>query len=499
MYSRSCITLVLIAFLLSVSLAANCFGPASKLAVTEFDAFPSPVSIGSTVYIRAVIEPTYAMGSAQVQLLAYYSDNFDTTGVTPLVDITGLDFCNLSTSISCPLPAGSHVLSWEYTVPNVLPGTYQIKYIILEDNPPDGNPYSCIQFTVDVAGLATSSFTSWYNATLLGTAIFTQPNYQLRQIGENLQVGPSGPLNGSISPVPAYGSIKFLSGSGDLVPNPYYDTSDFVWGLSGVMVKMNIGPSGQISHIYQGDCYLGYIDETDPTAVGNYYDYLTPLIEGTFTLNWTYMDSSTAEISGYAYFVPTATVPYGWGYPLLYGRLGEHEVYTSDVGFLQIQGSLQYCASGVCATPPAEGGIGGGGLSSQNLGLAIGLPIAAVFIIVLIAAALLYMKKKRETEQEDGVFAVNRKPEYGSALVVDGIIEETMGSKTMQAMLDMRDEDDDRSESDGHSDKGHSDRGRSGRSRSRSNRSISRSRSGSRHTRSESDPGESASRDSDAD
>eukprot|EP00026_Physarum_polycephalum_P006035 Phypoly_transcript_06075.p1 GENE.Phypoly_transcript_06075~~Phypoly_transcript_06075.p1 ORF type:complete len:266 (+),score=17.85 Phypoly_transcript_06075:1002-1799(+) len=265
------------------------------------------------------------------------------------------------------------------------------------------------------------------------------------------------------------------------------------------MVKQTIGALGQISHIYQGECYLGYINNINTSIAGNFYDYMTPLIDGTFTLNWTYTDSSTAEINGVAQFQPAATIPYGWGFPLLYGRLGEHQVVTSDVGFLMIKGNMPFCTSGVCAAPPAQGGSKHHGLSSQKLGLAIGLPIAGVFLIILIAAAIIYYRKRRESEKEDGVFAVSRKPEYGSALVVDGIIEETMGSKTMQAMLDMRDDDESEHDSDdGYGRSGQS--GRSGRSRSRSrSRSVSRSRSGSRDARSESDPGESASRDSDSD
>lgn len=71
----------------------------------------------------------------------------------------------------------------------------------------------------------------------------------------------------------------------------------------------------------------------------------------------------------------------------------------------------------------AGGDKSAGGLSRDELGLAIGLPIAVVFVVLLVAALLFWMKRRRETEQEDGVFAVARKPEYGSALVVDDIIE----------------------------------------------------------------------------
>jgi hypothetical protein len=336
MYSY-CITLLFVGLLASASLAANCYGPASKLAVTEFDAFPSPVPVGGTVYIRTNIQPKYDMGSANVQLSVYYSEKFDVSGLKPIVDITGLQLCNLSTSVTCPLVAGTHILQWEYRVPDILPGTYQIRYTILEDSPQDGNPYSCIQFPIIVDGPKTNSFKSWYQATLLGTALFSnQESYKDRQVGEYLQVGPLGPLNNSISPAPFYGSIKYLSGSGDLVPNSYYDTSNFVWGLWGTMSKQSVGPKGQISHIYEGECYMGYINQMSITKVGNYYDHTKPLLECEFMLNWTYIDSATAHISGYAQFTPKAVIPFGWGFPLTYGRIDTHQVVTSDVGFLMV-------------------------------------------------------------------------------------------------------------------------------------------------------------------
>jgi len=443
------------------------------------------VEVGGTVYIRTIIQPTYAMGSAKVRLSVYYSENTDVSSLTPLIDMPSLEFCNLSTSISCPLQAGTHILSWEYRVPDILPGTYQIIYVIMEDTPdPNGNAYSCIQFAITVDGAKSNSYTSWYQATLVGTALFSnQLDYTQRKLGEFLQVGPAGPLNGSISPVPYYGNIKNLAGSGELVPNAFYDTANFVWGLSGQMEYQSTGSNGNVLHMYKGDCYLGYINPNS-AAVGNYYDYMTPLISGTFVLNWSYTGSSTAEISGTAIFGPPSTIPYGWGFPLVFGRLGTHEVVTSNVGFLMIEGSLPYCDGLICQTPPAPGKSKG--LASDKLGLAIGLPIGIVFLVILAAAAFLYYRKRKETEQEDGIFAVSRKPEYGSALVVDGIIEETMGSKTMQAMLDMR-EDDGSDESDPESEaEGGSERGERSRSRSKNNRSRSPSRSG------ESDPGESA-------
>jgi len=378
----------------------------------------------------------------------------------------------------------------------------------LELNPSDGNAYSCIQFSITVDGTASTTFTSYYQATLLGSALFSEQDYTKRQNGEYLQVGPAGPLNNSGAPL-YYGSIKYLSGSGDLVPNPYYDTSNYVWGLSGAINKISIGPKGQITHTYNGEWYLGYMDENDITAIGNDYDYLNPLLTGQFALNWTYTSGSVAQVNGYVTFPDTAdtgVLPYGWGYPLLYQRIPTHQVVTSDVGFLMIKGSLPFCSTGICKSPPPpDAAKGGSGLASDKLGIAIGVPLAVVFVVILFVAAALYWRRRRETEKEDGIFAVARKPEYGSALVVDDIIEETRGSRTLQAMIDIKDEYDGPYSGDD-SDSG-SERGRSrSRTPNAASRSVSRSRSrsGSRSSRArsvngdESDPGASASRDSDS-
>lgn len=33
-------------------------------------------------------------------------------------------------------------------------------------------------------------------------------------------------------------SFRGLSGSGELVPNPYYDTTKFIWGLQGTLTSV---------------------------------------------------------------------------------------------------------------------------------------------------------------------------------------------------------------------------------------------------------------------
>lgn len=222
-------------------------------------------------------------------------------------------------------------------------------------------------------------------------------------------------------------------------------------------------------------------------------------------MTYVYTDSATAVISGYVVMDDQASIPHNWGYPLLYGRIPRHEIVTSNTGFLMIQGSDTYCAAESC-----QAAVGDkkpkGGLSGDKLGLAIGVPIAVIFVIVLITAALFWMKRRRETEQEDGVFAVARKPEYGSALVVDDIIEETRGSRTLQAMMDIQD---DYSGSEGDDDSASASsrsRSRTPLTRSRSvSRSMTRSRSNSRSSRNGvrsgdySDHGDSESRNSDSD
>jgi hypothetical protein len=458
--------------------------------------------VGDTIYIRAQVTPAQVIPAALVQINVYYSTDSNVDTLTPIISIPGLDFCTLSTKFSCPLQPITTIVAWEFEVPDVPAGTYQVVYNIIQMIGAINDSYlSCIQFPITVNGPSTtSSYTSWYQATLLGSAVFSNPDYTARTVGNLLQVGPAGPLNVS---GPPYGSIQDPIGSGDLVPSFFSGASGLVWGLNGLLIKKLIGATNaQQSHTYEGECYLGYI------SGGYNYDYINPLLSGTFTLTFTYTDSSTAVVSGSASFEPAATIPPGWGYPLLFGSL-DHQISTSDSGIFMISASKDFCSSlGFCVSVSAPASsASGSGLPSDKLGLAIGLPIAVVFVVVLVAAALLYAKHKRETEQEDGIFAVARKPEYGSALVVDDIIEETRGNKNLRNMLAPRaepysvngSEDDEEDPEGDESDDGSVSRSRS-RSRSespshRSESSKSRSRSRGASDDEESDPGESASRE----
>lgn len=337
----------------------------------------------------------------------------------------------------------------------------------------------------------------------MGSSIFTDNyNYSARTVGQAIQVGPTGPLNATRPP---YGTISSISGSGDLVPPMFLDTSGFVWGLSGILKRQSSGPLKQQSHYYEGDCYLGYVK-------GAYnFDYQNPLLHGSFSLTWTYIDGTTAQINGEARFDAGANpaIPPLWGYPFMFGQINQHIVVTSDVGFFMIKANKTYCTTGVCDNAVASSSGHSSGVNTE--GLIVGLVVAGVVVVVVVlgTAGFLWHKRRRETEQEDGIFAVARKPEYGSALVVDDIIEETKGNKNLRSMLNRnKHSDDEESNEEGEEDD--SDRSRS-RSRSRSEKASDRSpsRSGSsrsssinsdkrrssKHTADDdSDPGESASR-----
>jgi len=389
----------------------------------------------------------------------------------------------LANNIKCPLSASSRdILMWEFVVPRLPPGTYQIKYDILQTVGTDTFS-SCFQFSITIDNTFSGTYRSWYSATLIGKAFFTRSDYTTRTVGDALQVGPLGPLFASdLSDLP-YGSLSSLMGSGDLVPTGPFDTTGYVWGITGILEEKIIGAtSSQQSHIYYGEFYLGYMQGSST------YNYTNPLLFGTFNLNWTYTDSSTASVSGTAIFSANSTIPPGWGVPLLYGRIGTHKVVTNDKGFLMITGNTEFCPSGVCpsfdnvqsSTPT---------LTSDKLALVIALPVAFVFVVVLVGAGLIWFVNRRKTEQEDGVFAVARKPEYGAALVVDDIIEETRGNRALRNMLNHQysetEEDPSIDENDeGEYDYESDDTSRLSRSRSRSlsisRRSRSRSLSGSR-------------------
>jgi len=508
-------TITILVLTFSVGLAAICDGPGNtNIILNEFTAFPSTVEVGDTVFIRAKITPAHEILAAQVQIRVYLSTSTD----TPLIDIPGIDLCTLTSNVKCPITATSHIFMWEFVVPQISPGTYQIRYNIVQTVGANTTYSSCIQFSFTITNnIFIGAFSSWYSATLLGTAFFTRNNYTDRTVGDVLQVGPSGPLVNWDGSELAYGTISSITGSGDLVPSTSFDTTGYVWGITGTLQKKTFGlSSGQESHIYKGDFYLGYI------RGGSNYNYTNPLLYGSFTLNWTYADASNAVVSGSVMFSRNATIPPGWGVPLLFGRLETHSVITSKNGFLVIQGGSDYCPNGIC---PHDSVDGSPSLSSDKLALVIALPIAFVFIVVLIAAALIFYRNRRKTEQEDGIFAVARKPEYGAALVVDDIIQETKGNKNFRSMLNHQySEDEDDPSYDEEEDYESEDASRSrtlsrspSRSLSRSPRrspSFSRSRSNSRTlshssrgerrhssrprgTREDTDPGESASRASD--
>lgn len=49
------------------------------------------------------------------------------------------------------------VFEWDFPVPEGMhPGTYQVRYTIMEDSTPDLNAYSCIQFAITVSSVCTN-------------------------------------------------------------------------------------------------------------------------------------------------------------------------------------------------------------------------------------------------------------------------------------------------------------------------------------------------------
>lgn len=457
----------------------DCGSPFAYNTIQQFTVFPDPVEVGDTIYIRAVVQPDAQISGGTVQLRIFYSND---SSQTPIINIPGISLCTLSSQVTCPFDTTQHILSWQFVVPAIPPGEYTVRY----DIAPDIASTSCLNFTLQVLDPSydTTNYTSWYEASLVGQAAYEQQDIPSRTVGNYIQVGSDGYFPTAASSTFPYGTLSEVIGSGDLVPATGLDVTGFVWGLFGNMTSMRLPLSADsievYTHIYEGFCYVGYL----PYGYGGYEN---SLFSGSFWLNHTYVPSTQkSTLFGTMSLGPSATLPPGWPSPLLFGTISPHRIITDDNGFLKVMGNMDTCttAAGCAPVAPSTGIVEaseGAGFTDNELGLTIGLVLGFAFLVVLVVALMVYSKNRAESELEDGVFAVARKPEYGSALVVDDIIQETQGdNRDLRPMLNAPRYEDFGSDND--DDDEYDDRGptRSDRSRSASNGSLSRSRSGSR-------------------
>jgi hypothetical protein len=272
-------------------------------------------------------------------------------------------------------------------------------------------------------------------------------------------------------------------GSEDII-DPDFNPAGYVWGLQGNMTVMRILSTHQISsQTYEGTFYLGYVNSMDQRTLD------TDILEGEFILTWTFTYGSdgtvTSSLAGDIYFDRQAVLPTGWRAPISIGRLVRLSLYTNSQGNLIVNGTKKYCLttelcdfeqSGVA--PPSDG------LTDRDIGIMVALLVGIPLIAALIGATVLYLRHKRRIEQEEGIFSSARKPEYGNALVIDDIIQESRehGGSSLIPPLERRpgDSDSDYSDEDENDNTRTPLSPRSGRSSNRGSRISSSSRRRSR-------------------
>jgi hypothetical protein len=371
-------------------------------------------------------------------------------------------------------------------VPKIPTGTYGVQLVA---NLVGVAKQGCLKFDITVQDPANTSpvFTSWIEATLAGVAQFPvgniSSNYTSRRIGDQIQVGPIGPAPISLSKNNQWGSFIAVVGSEDII-DPDFNPAGYVWGLQGNMTVMRILSTHQISsQTYEGTFYLGYVNSMDQRTLD------TDIMEGEFILTWTFTYGSdgtvTSSLAGDIYFDRQAVLPTGWRAPISIGRLVRLSLYTNSQGNLIVNGTKKYCLttelcdfeqSGVA--PPSDG------LTDRDIGIMVALLVGIPLIAALIGATVLYLRHKRRIEQEEGIFSSARKPEYGNALVIDDIIQESRehGGSSLIPPLERRpgDSDSDYSDEDENDNTRTPLSPRSGRSSNRGSRISSSSRRRSR-------------------
>lgn len=487
-----------------------------RVVFDQIDVFPNPVKVHQTLHLRAVVTVPAQMNHSVAQITVGY--------VGQLFIVHNVDVCKMSSSIRCPIQKGENVFALDWTVPQIPAGEYTLRLMFANGTA------GCANITVKIEDPEETDnvFVSKFDAVLEAHAQYEVANVNERQHGHYIQVGPYGYLPAAISYAFPWGRVSKISGTEDIVP-PYMDPTGLIWGMYGNMTgwKRDTTNNTVIEHIYAGTFYFGYLGQH-----GFFNSPQKSFMEGEFTITWS-INALTKKplMVGQLTFDTEVVLPPGWGAPVTIGRLKTLDVTTDEFGLLRVSGSKKYCTTQDQAwCNQLEQGKSQVGTTSdpqwndRDLGLTIGLILGFAFVIVILIALLVYVKHKREIEQEDGVFSASRKPEYGSALVVDDIIQETkehggallpkLDRTKRLADLDLSEyssyDETNRTGTETETDRGRSlspRRGRSGRKKSLSpsaseatlsdgsrSRSVSRSRSISRSSRSRSRSGSRKSR-----
>lgn len=458
---------LLLCLILTVSNADDSFDCGEPTAgvprFTQLAVFPNPVQVGQTVHVRAVVVlpalNNQTLNGSLTMEIKYQG--------TP-VPIPGISLCDSTDAIVCSaLTAGQNAISFDYEVPQIPEGDYTITLY----GPTSSFVSSgCLTFTVTVEDpTQNGKFLSYLRAELAGSAQFSNPDYTKRQIGDIVQIGPIGSVPTSVSSAYAWGTFISVEGTQDNILSDVV-TTGLVWGLSGNMTTMKYSQTLR-AQTYTGTFYVGYVNAYTQHAL------TTAVLDGDFSLTWTYTQTASGTVTtlqGELTLNEMAVLPTGWSDPLVYQRLGPFTVYTSTEGILTVNGSEKICTSGsACDFDATVSNPSKKLLTSADVGLIIAFGVGVPLIITLAVVTILYLRRRRSFEEEDGIFSASRKPEYGNALVVDDIIQETREhSPELIPRLNRHPGD--------YSDDEYERRGRRSRRNSRRETSMSRSRTPSR-------------------
>jgi len=478
----------------------DCGSSALNSNVPKFSSlsvFPNPARVGQQVHLRTVVSLPVNIGmetgdiedgmmSMDMKLDGDPSNSFT---------ITGIPLCTASSAIVCSkIGPGDNAISFDYSVPTIPAGTYSVT---LRISPNSANLTTkladgCLTFSVDIIDPTASpdKFVSWIEAELAGVSQFEHADYMQRSLQEYVQIGPIGDIDANTAYSFPWGTFISLKGSGDLI-EPYFAPGGYVWGLSGQMDEITYQGTTR-DHVYTGTFYVGYVTSLAKRTLD------VEILTGHFTLTWHITQTNgviASSLAGSITFDDKADLPLGFSNPITVGRLGTAKVFTDQEGILTLTGAENVCLDDPDCNAPLYDSDSGDDLSSWQIGLITGVIVGVAMIFVVVIALWKWHRRTKRHEEEDGIFAARRKPEYGNALVVDDIIQETREHSPnilpplyrRDAELSDSDSDEDftrsrsRSRTPSRSPSPYSDRGR----RTSKSPARARSRSGSRSNDSE--------------
>jgi len=190
------------------------------------------------------------------------------------------------------------------------------------------------------------------------------------------------------------------------------------------MTELQYNSGFKEKQTYTGTFYIGYVSSLTKRTLD------TEIAEGDFKLTWTFRKESngalTSTLVGTIYFDPAPRVPKGWSAPVTLDRLGPYSLHTNDAGMIMVQATKKYCLTAEPCDFEGQGAAPGNeGLSDNDIAIMVALLVGIPLIAAMVGATLLFLRHRKRNEEEAGIFSAARKPEYGNALVIDDIIQES--------------------------------------------------------------------------